>query len=136
MTSTVVAVPPAAVSLDVGAGAARSVDADALHALARRAMVDNQLRTNDVTEPALVAALRDVPREAFLPAALHAYVLVWHGDIPGWARGRACAQWPRTPASVRGWGGAAVGRPEQVAGLCTASTRPAPCGCGASVGSV
>lgn len=41
-------------------------------AIARAAMVDSQLRTNDVTDPALVAALRDVPREDFLPVALHA----------------------------------------------------------------
>jgi protein-L-isoaspartate(D-aspartate) O-methyltransferase len=39
---------------------------------ARKAMVDSQLRTNDVIDPALVAALRDVPREAFLPESLHA----------------------------------------------------------------
>lgn len=38
----------------------------------RRAMVDSQLRTNDVTEPALVAALIDTPREPFLPDAARA----------------------------------------------------------------
>lgn len=36
----------------------------------RAAMVDNQLRTNDVIEPAVVAALGRVPREQFVPAAL------------------------------------------------------------------
>lgn len=41
-------------------------------AIARRAMVDNQLRTNDVTEAALVQALRDTPREPHLPAELQA----------------------------------------------------------------
>ena len=38
----------------------------------RRAMVDCQLRTNMVTEPALVRALVEVPREDFVPAALRA----------------------------------------------------------------
>ena len=37
--------------------------------LQRRAMVDSQLRTNDVTEPRLVAAIADTPREPHLPAA-------------------------------------------------------------------
>lgn len=41
-------------------------------AIARRAMVDNQLRTNDVTEAALVLALRETPREPHLPAELQA----------------------------------------------------------------
>ncbi len=43
---------------------------------AREAMVDNQLRTNDVIDPALVAVLRDLPREHFLPPALHAAAYV------------------------------------------------------------
>ena len=34
----------------------------------RRAMVDSQLRTSDVTDPAVVAAMRVVPREDFVPA--------------------------------------------------------------------
>lgn len=38
---------------------------------ARRAMIDNQLRTNDVVDPVLVAALLATPREPFLPAHLH-----------------------------------------------------------------
>ena len=38
----------------------------------RRAMVDSQLRTNDVTDPALVAALRDTPREPYLPETARA----------------------------------------------------------------
>ena len=36
---------------------------------ARRIMVDSQIRPNDVTEPALVAAIMDVAREAFVPAS-------------------------------------------------------------------
>jgi protein-L-isoaspartate(D-aspartate) O-methyltransferase len=38
-------------------------------ALARRTMVDRQVRTADVTDLALIAAMLEVPRERFLPAA-------------------------------------------------------------------
>jgi protein-L-isoaspartate(D-aspartate) O-methyltransferase len=41
-------------------------------ARARRNMVDGQVRTADVTNPDLVAALLEVPRERFVPAALEA----------------------------------------------------------------
>ncbi|MEZ5786173.1 MAG: protein-L-isoaspartate O-methyltransferase [Xanthobacteraceae bacterium] len=37
-------------------------------ATARRKMVDNQVRPNDVTEPLLISALLDIPRERFAPA--------------------------------------------------------------------
>ncbi len=37
----------------------------------RANMVDNQLRTNRIDDPAVLAAMGDVPREAFLPKALH-----------------------------------------------------------------
>jgi protein-L-isoaspartate(D-aspartate) O-methyltransferase len=37
-------------------------------AAARRMMVDGQVRTADVTEPRLLAAMFDTPRESFLPA--------------------------------------------------------------------
>lgn len=37
-------------------------------AIARRKMVDNQVRPNDVTDPRLVAALLEIPRERFAPA--------------------------------------------------------------------
>ncbi len=36
----------------------------------RSAMIDSQLRTNDVTDPAVVGAMAAVPREAHVPAAL------------------------------------------------------------------
>lgn len=36
----------------------------------RRGMVDGQVRTNNVTEPRLVAAMLEIPREKFVPAAL------------------------------------------------------------------
>jgi len=38
-------------------------------AQARRAMVDGQVRVNDVTDPALIAAMLEVPREQFVPEA-------------------------------------------------------------------
>ena len=44
--------------------------------IARKAMVDSQLRTNDVIEPALVAALRDTAREPHLPEAHRASAYV------------------------------------------------------------
>ncbi len=36
----------------------------------RRFMVDGQLRPNKVTDPRIIAAMLDLPRDAFLPAAL------------------------------------------------------------------
>jgi protein-L-isoaspartate(D-aspartate) O-methyltransferase len=39
-------------------------------AAARRHMVDGQVRTADVTNPSLIAAMRAVPRELFVPLAL------------------------------------------------------------------
>ena len=44
--------------------------------VARQAMVDSQLRPNDVIDPALVAALRETPREPYLPDALQASAYV------------------------------------------------------------
>ncbi len=42
------------------------------YADARRRMVDGQIRPNRVTDPRLLDALRDLPRERFLPPALRA----------------------------------------------------------------
>lgn len=42
----------------------------------RAAMVDCQLRTNDVIDPAIVAAMGRVPRERFVPAALAALAYI------------------------------------------------------------
>ncbi len=39
-------------------------------ATARRMMVDGQVRTADVTDPRLLAAFQDVPRERFVPPAM------------------------------------------------------------------
>jgi len=38
-------------------------------ATARRMMVDGQVRTSDVTDPGLIAAMAEIPREKFVPAA-------------------------------------------------------------------
>ncbi|MDG4604028.1 MAG: methyltransferase domain-containing protein [Defluviicoccus sp.] len=40
------------------------------YAAARAKMVANQIRTNRITDPAVIAAMAAVPREAFLPAHL------------------------------------------------------------------
>ena len=50
-------------------------------AKARRNMVESQLRTNRVIEPAIVAAMGSVPRERFLPEAL-APVAYVDEDLP------------------------------------------------------
>jgi protein-L-isoaspartate(D-aspartate) O-methyltransferase len=50
-------------------------------AVARRNMVDSQIRTNRVTDPDLIAALLDVPRERFVPASLRGVAYV-DEDIP------------------------------------------------------
>jgi protein-L-isoaspartate(D-aspartate) O-methyltransferase len=56
-------------------------------AAARRHMVDGQIRTADVTNPRLIAAMDAVPRELFVPPsqAAEAYI---DGDIP-LGKGRA-----------------------------------------------
>lgn len=48
---------------------------------ARNRMVDSQLRPNKVTDPRVLAAMRDLPRERFLPAALRARAYV-DEDVP------------------------------------------------------
>jgi len=45
-------------------------------AAARRNMVDGQIRTADVTNPDVVGAFLDVPREAFLPDTLRPFAYV------------------------------------------------------------
>ena len=51
------------------------------HAAQRLNMVESQLRTNKVTDPALIAAMAAVPRERFLPKALHGIAYV-DEDLP------------------------------------------------------
>src|SRR5215469_13024560 len=41
-------------------------------AAARRLMVDGQIRTADVTNPSLIEAMQEVPRELFVPPAMAA----------------------------------------------------------------
>ncbi len=40
------------------------------YAVARRNMVDSQLRTNRVTDPSVIAAMEEIPRERFVPIDL------------------------------------------------------------------
>lgn len=48
---------------------------------ARRKMVDGQLRTTDVTDHAVLKAMGEVPREAFVPASLAALAYI-DDDLP------------------------------------------------------
>ncbi len=41
------------------------------YARARAVMVESQLRTNRIDDPAVLAAMADIPRELFLPKGLH-----------------------------------------------------------------
>jgi protein-L-isoaspartate(D-aspartate) O-methyltransferase len=50
-------------------------------AAARRAMVDGQVRTNDVTDLAVIAAMLQIPREAFVPKRLAAFAYL-DRDVP------------------------------------------------------
>lgn len=50
------------------------------YADARRHMVDGQIRTNDVTDRRLVAALGEIPREVFVPKPLRGMAYI-DGDI-------------------------------------------------------
>ena len=51
------------------------------YADARRRMVDGQIRPNKVTDPRLLEALRELPRELFLPPALRTRAYV-DEDVP------------------------------------------------------
>jgi len=51
------------------------------HARARLNMVESQIRTNKVTDPALLAAFTEVPREMFLEPSLHGVAYV-DDDLP------------------------------------------------------
>jgi protein-L-isoaspartate(D-aspartate) O-methyltransferase len=51
------------------------------YAAARRTMVENQIRTNRVTDPLILAAMAELPREAFVPEALKGVAYV-DEDIP------------------------------------------------------
>ena len=51
------------------------------HADARKHMVDSQIRPNKVTDPRILAAMRHLPRERFLPASLGALAYA-DEDVP------------------------------------------------------
>jgi protein-L-isoaspartate(D-aspartate) O-methyltransferase len=51
------------------------------YAVARRKMVENQIRPNRVTDPLVLAAMAELPREAFLPPHLRGVAYV-DEDIP------------------------------------------------------
>jgi protein-L-isoaspartate(D-aspartate) O-methyltransferase len=55
--------------------------AAALFIEARNRMVDSQVRPNKVTDPRIIAAMRRIPRERFLPASLGALAYV-DEDVP------------------------------------------------------
>jgi protein-L-isoaspartate(D-aspartate) O-methyltransferase len=50
-------------------------------AAARRMMVDGQVRTSDVTDPRIIAAMLELPRERFVPAA-YADLAYLDFDVP------------------------------------------------------
>jgi len=86
---------------------------------ARRHMVDGQLRPNQVDDPRIVAAMRELPRHRFAPAAQAARV---HADadvpLPG---GRFMLKPLVIARLVQLAGcGAASGRSSSVAGTATA----------------
>lgn len=56
--------------------------------LARRMMVDGQIRTSDVTDGRIIAAFGSVPRERFVPPAQAALAYL-DRDLPAGAQGRA-----------------------------------------------
>jgi protein-L-isoaspartate(D-aspartate) O-methyltransferase len=62
---------------------------------ARRMMVEGQVRTSDVTDPDLLAAMLEVPREAFVPAT-RADVAYLDRDLPVRGSG-AAARWLLKP---------------------------------------
>ena len=51
------------------------------YAVARRNMVDSQLRTNRVTDPLVIAAMEEIPRERFVPLELSGVAYV-DEDLP------------------------------------------------------
>lgn len=51
------------------------------YAAARRSMVENQIRTNRVTDPLVIAAMSELPRELFLPPTSRGIAYV-DDDVP------------------------------------------------------
>ena len=67
-------------------------------AAARRAMVDGQVRTSDVTDLALIAAMLQIPRERFVPAAM-APLAYLDRDLP-LGGGSGASRWLMKPMVV------------------------------------
>ena len=65
------------------------------YAAARYKMVENQIRTNRVTDPLIIAAMNELPREAFVPETLQGIAYVDEDISLG--RGR-CLMEPLTTA--------------------------------------
>ncbi len=76
-------------------------------ATARRKMVDNQVRPNDVTDIRLIAAMLEIPRERFVPADKAAIAYV-EGDILIDDFQRRSAATPGTPRETSGAAGTAA----------------------------
>lgn len=51
------------------------------YAIARRSMVENQIRTNRITDPLVIAAMQALPRELFVPEPLRGVAYV-DEDLP------------------------------------------------------
>jgi protein-L-isoaspartate(D-aspartate) O-methyltransferase len=51
------------------------------YTVARRSMVENQIRTNRITDPLVIAAMQSLPRELFVPAPLRGVAYV-DEDLP------------------------------------------------------
>ncbi|MFG1480824.1 protein-L-isoaspartate O-methyltransferase [Xanthobacter sp. V4C-4] len=63
----------------------------------RRGMVDGQVRTNDVTDHRLVAAMLEIPRETFVPAALRSLAYIDDDLVIRPAEGQAPARYLMEP---------------------------------------
>lgn len=66
---------------------------------ARTKMVDNQLRTNDVTDLALLTAMGDIAREAFVPKSLKSLAYIDEDLILSESDGEKPARYLTRPAS-------------------------------------
>jgi protein-L-isoaspartate(D-aspartate) O-methyltransferase len=81
----------------VAASAGGSTEAAMMDfAAARRAMVDSQVRTSDVTDLALIAAMLAIPRERFVPDAMVPLAYL-DRDLPLDGRGAGASRWLMKP---------------------------------------
>jgi len=68
-------------------------------AAARRMMVDGQVRTSDVTDLRIIAAMLELPRERFVPSA-HAELAYLDRDVPVGVGGSRCLLKPMVLAKL------------------------------------